>query len=194
MILSILAKSYLARVSESFINKKWEISDTTVLILESILLIILLCILFYLLQKRYQKKKEEERKNPFTIKKPSEIKKILEQALNERSKFEVSFSKKHKFSSNCSLVELKGKSIVLELPSNIVPTDQWNKRPVYVYFSLSGDKPGIRVYYYFESVVEYFFSKKTFHFIVIKIPGILELKQKKENILGLMPKTKILKR
>ena len=181
MGINILAKNYLARVSESFIYNKWELSDTTILILEIILLLILVSILFYLLQKRNQQKKELEKKQPFIIKKTNEIRRIFEQTLNERSKFEISFSKKHKFFSNCSPVELKKKSIVLELPVNIIPTKEWNKRPVYVYFSISGKRPGVKNYYYFESEIQYFFSKANFHFIVVKLPNILEIKQKRKH-------------
>ena len=181
MEINILAKSYLARISESFIYNKWELSNTTILILETILLLILVSILFYLLQKRNQKKKELEKKHPFVIKKNNEIRRIFEQTLNERSKYEVSFSKKHKFFSHCSPVELKKKSIVLELPVNIVPTKEWNKRPVYVYFSISGKRPGVKNYYYFESEIQSFFSEGNYHFIVVKLPNILEIKQKRRH-------------
>ena len=181
MEINILAKSYLARISESFIYNKWELSNTTILILEIILLLILVSILFYLLQKRNQEKKELEKKHPFVIKESNEIRRIFEQTLNERSKFEVSFSKKHKFFSHCSPVELKKKSIVLELPVNIVPTKEWNKRPVYVYFSISGKRPGVKNYYYFESEIQSFFSEGNYHFIVVKLPNILEIKQKRRH-------------
>ncbi|GAB6162555.1 hypothetical protein JCM12298_17140 [Desulfothermus naphthae] len=181
MEINILAKSYLARISESFIYNKWELSSTTILILEIILIVVLLCIFFYLIQRRYQQKKELELKNPFTIKNREEIRRIFDQTLNERSKFEVSFSKKHKFFSNCSPVELKKDSIILELPANIVPTKEWNKRPVYVYFSISGRRPGVKNYYYFESEMLYFFSKSNYHFIVVKLPDILEIKQKRRH-------------
>ncbi len=180
MEITFLEKSYLARISESFVNQKWEISDSTVLVLQVIGFLILFSIVISLIQKRRAKKKQALNPSPFAISDRKEIRKIFEKSLEDRSKFELSFSEKHKFSSNCNIVEIKKKSLVLELPMNIVPSSEWKGRNVYLYFSIPTDKSGRRIFYYFESRIITTFSQKDSHFIEIEFPEFLEIKQKRK--------------
>ncbi len=176
-----LARSYLAQVSESFITKQWELTGTTLLILEIIALTTLVILLIYLIQKRIRTFKRRHASSPFIKKEPKKILDILNKALIDRSKFEVSFSQKQKFSANCSLEDIQKNSLVLELPLNIFPKSNWKGRKIYVYFSVPGEKFGHRTYYFFESEIISFFSKGDINYIIVKIPDYMELKQKRRH-------------
>ena len=172
-----LIKNYLIQISEGFTNQKWGLTNTTIIIL--IILIIFTSVLLYFFQKRIKGAKKDIEEQPFIKKNPKEIRDILNNALENRSKFELSFSEAHKLSSNCTLSNITKNSLELELPLNIIPKSSWKNRKVYIYFSVRGDKGGNRLYYFFSSEILSVFSKKNINYLSINFPCFLELKQRR---------------
>ncbi len=170
------AYNFLEEIKNSFQNKQWTINESTLLVLKFVFFTIFIGVFVYIFQNLWRKRSLKE--SPFIISDTFQIYQILEDSLAYRSTFEFSFSEPHTFLVKCSPKKLEKNVITLELPPNIKPTNEWINRKMFVYLTIFYRKRPR--YYFFESQITSHYQVKDFYYIDIKVPSLLEIKQKRK--------------
>lgn len=149
MLPKFLAANYFEEISRNLTN--WQLNTAAVAVLSVLFGLLVLVVLLSMLLKAFRGSSGIG-KPVFQVDSPSEIEALFEQAIDDRSKFELNFDPKSKFQSICSLVSIQSDGLVLEPPGNVVPKQSWVGRTVYLYFSVPQGK-NKRIFYHFISQV-----------------------------------------
>ncbi len=168
------AREFFRSISRNFVS--WTINETSLFILSILLFLISLSLVIYLILNKIAQKKAKT--DFFTISDPSTIMEILNQAMIDRSSFQLFLNPESAYSLKCSLEEVTSYDMVLELPSYIrAIKPQMVGRKVYVIFGIPYKKQ--MIFYYFTSKIISSFKKDDYLFLRIEIPNSLELRQKR---------------
>lgn len=175
---AMTTQSYFRAISQNL--KGWEINETSLYILAFTALAILISLFVSLISKRLSSSRMIP-DDVFTITSPKEIGLLFLAALNNRSKFEISFDPESRQSTNCTLTELKSRKIILELPQAITPTKGWIGRSIYTYFGLPQGKNKMN-FYFFQTKIQDIFTKNGYFFLQAPLPNQIEIKQKRRHL------------
>ncbi len=173
-------QTFLQRISESFVHNKWELSPKAILLIHLITLLAIGLILIYIILQRIRIYRQRKKPGPFVKTNKAEIREILLTSMVERSRFELSFSDQPKFAALCTLVDLSGESLTLELPLNITPTSEWIGREIFIYFSTAKER-NKRIFYFFKSKIIRYYNQLKGYYVEIEFPSYIEIKQKRRH-------------
>lgn len=123
-----------------------------------------------------------DRQSGTTVKR-REISTILEQALLNRSRIDLSFHPiiTSRQTISCSLFELSDAGVTLEMPIGVEPSESWLGRLMVCYFRIPREnKPPY--FYTFVSPVTATRKQGDLHYVVLDIPAKVELGQKRRHL------------
>ncbi|GAB1409240.1 hypothetical protein MASR1M90_03940 [Desulfovibrionales bacterium] len=118
---------------------------------------------------------------------------LLEQALMQRSRFDILFqssSASHKIMS-CSLISATADHITLEIPAGITPTKKWLGRQLTCFFRLARENNRIH-FYTFTGHISTYHHSGNIHYIVLPLPEHIKLGQKRRHLRLNLPHADIL--
>ncbi|MGM0425304.1 MAG: hypothetical protein ACQEQX_10360 [Thermodesulfobacteriota bacterium] len=172
-------QEYFRTIGDSMGN--WELNPAAIYLLLSLVsAVIASCILVHM----YNKARRKEIPDPggnFIHKDPDDIHLFLQQALQDRSKFELSLNPNMKTSRICSLLEFDSNTLTLEMPVQGNPPPQgWVGKAIYVYFSIPTEQDQ-RLYFFFSSqILDITNTQDSYCYLYISFPRKLEQKQRRE--------------
>ena len=171
------ASSYFQAISRSF--ESWELNTTAAFMLCGVFGAIGLSIGVFFLHRRFASHPGAQ--SAFTVSNPEEIETILFKALEDRSKFEISFGPKSKTHTACSLVSFSPQGLVLELPGHIVPAEDWVGRELRIFFSIPWSRKR-RLHYTFSASILDLEQQGEFFRLQLPFPAQIEQQQKRRHL------------
>lgn len=122
---------------------------------------------------------------------PEEIVGILDQAMENRSRIDISFhaTQGNRQTIACSLSDLS-RGVTLELPPGINPSQSWTGREMDCYFRVPR-KNRTPYFYRFVSTIASIEKKGAFEYLILKTPDRVELGQKRKHLRLSLPATDI---
>jgi len=174
---NIAASSYFQAISRSF--HSWELNTTAAWTLCGVFGAIGLSVGVYFLHRRFAS--SPWAKSAFSVDKPEEIQTIFLKALEDRSKFEMSFSPQSKPHAACTLVGFTPQELALELPGHIAPGPDWIGRELCIFFSIPWSRKR-RVYYTFSAQIHSIAEHGEFYRLHLPLPSRIEQQQKRRHL------------
>jgi c-di-GMP-binding flagellar brake protein YcgR len=174
----VQSENYFRTIGESMGN--WELNPTAIYLLLSLVSVLIASSILVHMYNKARRKKAPDPANSFIHKEPADLQLFLQHALQDRSKFEVSFNPDMRTSRICSLLEFDSNTLTLEMPVQEKPPQGWVGKAIYVYFSIPTEQDQ-RLYFFFSSqILNITNTQDSYCYLYISFPHKLEQKQRRE--------------
>ncbi len=171
-------QEFFRTISENVRN--WEVTPEAAYLMLVLAAFIVFIIFLGHVYNKSQRQSGQGATQLFTRQDPEDIYLFLQQAFEDRSKFEISFNPDMTRTSICALLDFDMQELVLELPASIGPEKSWKGRGIYVYFSIPLDVQQ-RLYFFFNSeILQLAPLDDSAYQMTISFPEYLEQKQRRE--------------
>lgn len=170
-------QDYFRAIGESL--GSWELNPSAIYLLLALVATVLASSILVHMYNKARRKKLPDPSSSFVHSDPEDIQLFLQHALQDRSKFEVSFNPSMKRPRICSLLDFTSDSLLLEMPIQEQPPANWQDKQVHIYFSIPATQ-NQRLYFSFLSQIrEFSASQDGYCHLQVLFPQKLEQKQRR---------------
>lgn len=123
---------------------------------------------------------------------PKDISRILTEAMDHRSRIDLSFHPitTSRQTMSCSLFDISPQGVILEMPLGVNPSTSWIDKLMVCYFRIPREKKP-PYFYTFVSNVAGTHQKGEIHYLTLAVPAKIELGQKRKHLRLEVPSTDI---